>query len=139
VRIFEFDIDSGQILVEDQWYTAEALSHIIQEKLSKGDFKISVFSEALERLVAVMESAREVRVVVTKDVADSFERIGAARQMPVEKVVREVLMNYLTSEEATNILFGGQVALGGAGAGSPTVQVPALSQQVIDLQKKKGD
>ena len=106
MRIFEINFDDKKIQVENQWYTAEDLSRKIQQKLAAGDYIISAYSDALERLVAVVHSAREMKVEVTREMAESYEAIAAARGEPLQKVVREVLMNYLSSPEAQEVLFG---------------------------------
>jgi hypothetical protein len=104
-EIFEVDLDLEKIKVDDTWFTAGDLARAIKERIDAGDYRVSRLSEALERLRGVVERSQDLRVRVTGEVAVDFRKIANRLRVPLQRVLRDALTMWLTSEEASELLF----------------------------------
>ncbi|NOZ86833.1 MAG: hypothetical protein GXP49_11280 [Deltaproteobacteria bacterium] len=125
VRIFEIDLDKERVFVHKEWLAVDELAARLKDKVERRDFSdLSLLSEALERLQAVLNDAKELKVRVTKEVAESYETIAKRSGQPVQSIMRAALNNYLTSKEANQYLIDPEAE----------AKLAALSSRIGDAQ-----
>ena len=74
----EINLDDGKIEFENEWYTADELAGMIQEKMKTGDMKFADIAGALEELNKSLENSHplEIRLVITKDEYQKLKELG---------------------------------------------------------------
>ena len=141
-EIFDVDIDVEKIKVDEQWYSAGDLARAIRERIDAGDYHVSRLSDALERLRLVVEKSVSFRVRVTAEVADDFHTIARNAKLPLGRVLRDALTDWLTSEEATDLLFGampGPLLARRRAPTDPSIRLTTMEQDWFETPPKEEE
>ncbi len=74
----EINLDEGKIKYEGEWYSAEELSGMIQEKMKSGEMKFAGIAAALEELNRALENSHtlEIKLVIPKDNYRKLKELG---------------------------------------------------------------
>ena len=139
MRIFEIDLDREKIFVQEEWLAQDELAARIRDKVDKKDFtNLSLLSEAVERLQAVLAESREMKVRLTREVADSYLKISEKNGEAVESVMRRVLQAYLTTEAASQDLIDPEVAAKLAAASAAAAGAQPSGEGLTSLADLEG-
>ncbi len=94
----EINLDDGKIKFENEWYAADELAGIIQEKMKTGDMKFAEIATALEELNKTLENshAMEIRLVITKDEYQKLKEFGGDDD---RDAVRKAIMAAIGGED----------------------------------------
>ena len=94
----EINLDDGKIKFENEWYTAEELAGMIQEKMKAGDMKFADIAGALEELNKSLENSHplEIRLVITKDEYQKLKKLGGDDD---RDAVRKAIMAAIGGED----------------------------------------
>lgn len=96
----DIDLDAAAIWVDGAWCTREDLARRIKQMVDAGDYRVSRFSEALERLEAVLARTEVLATRVPSDLAAALGAAGRQAGRPVGHLLREAVAYYLAAAAA---------------------------------------
>ena len=95
----EINLQDGKIKIDDEWFSAEDLAGMIQEKMQIGDMKISNLAAALEELNKALIDTHtlELRLVLSKKEYDKLKSLGEGDD---HKCVQQAIMAFIGADKA---------------------------------------
>jgi DNA-directed RNA polymerase subunit RPC12/RpoP len=96
----EINLDDGKIMYEGEWYSADELSGIIQEKMDSGEMKFAGIAAALEELNHALEDSHtlEIKLVITKADYKKLKELGGDED---REAVRKAIMATIGADDPT--------------------------------------
>ena len=94
--MYEVNLDDATIKHDNEWFTAEALTRKIEEKMQSGDMKFADLASALEELKKTMENSHtiEVKVAISKQ---DYEKLKAKGGEDDRAAVRKATLSFIES------------------------------------------
>ncbi len=116
----EINLQDGKIKIDGEWFSAEDLTNMIQEKMQIGDMKFSNLAAALEELNKALEDTNtlEIRLVLSKKEYDKLKALGRGDDY---ECVRQAIMAFI-----------------GGGRAEPVVKAEDKKKMVIKCPKCKA-
>ncbi len=74
----EINLEEGKIKFEDEWYSAEDLTGMIQEKMQTGEMKFAGIAAALEELNKALENSHtlDIKLVISREDYQRLRELG---------------------------------------------------------------
>ena len=96
----EINLDDGKIMYEREWYSADELSGMIQEKMDSGEMKFAGIAAALEELNHALEDSHtlEIKMVITKADYQKLKELGGDED---REAVRKAIAAAIGADDQT--------------------------------------
>ncbi len=116
----EINLQDGRIKIDGEWFSAEDLTDMIQEKMQIGDMKISNLAAALEELNKALIDTHtlEIRLALSKKEYENLKALGGGDD---HECVRQAIMAFI-----------------GGGKAEPAVKAEDKKEMVIKCPKCKA-
>lgn len=90
----EINLQDGRIKIDGEWFSAEDLTDMIQEKMQIGDMKISNLAAALEELNKALIDTHtlEIRLALSKKEYENLKALGGDDD---HECVRQAIMAFI--------------------------------------------
>ncbi len=94
----EINLDDGKIMYEGEWYSADELSGMIQEKMDSGEMKFAGIAAALEELKHVLEDSHtlDIKLAITKADYQTLKKLGGDED---REAVRKAIMAAIGADD----------------------------------------
>lgn len=95
----EINLQDGRIKIDGEWFSAEDLTDMIQEKMQIGDMKISNLAAALEELNKALIDTHtlEIRLALSKKEYENLKALGGGDD---HECVRQAIMAFIGGGKA---------------------------------------
>jgi hypothetical protein len=122
----EINLQDGKIKIDSEWFSAEDLTHMIQEKMQIGDMKFSNLAAALEELNKALEDTNslEIRLALSKKEYEELKALGGGDD---HECVRQAIMAFIGGGRAEPVVKA-----------EPTVKAEDKKKMVIKCPKCKA-
>jgi len=95
MKDYDVNFNNKTILLQGEWYNVKELGEKIKYNINKGNYKIKHLSEALEILQEVLESAKEIKVLIPGETYERIEGISKKYNKTIDIIVRDAINEFL--------------------------------------------
>lgn len=95
----DINLDEGKIKYENEWYSADELTGMIQDKMQSGEMKFAGIAAALEELNHALENSKalEIKLVIPREDYQKLKELGGDDD---REAVRKAIMAAIGADNA---------------------------------------